>query len=119
MEKKRRARINDSLEALKQILLDSKTALKGSTGKKNGQRTAKLEKADILEMTVAYLQYLHSKLEENQSVDVKVQKMVQSTDNNCEQLRLTLLPTKFTIVMPSQNIEKQLKVEVKNVWRPW
>ncbi|KAJ8940543.1 hypothetical protein NQ318_003386 [Aromia moschata] len=63
MEKKRRARINDSLEALKQILLESQTTLKESRGK-NGQRTAKLEKADILEMTVSYLQHLHGKLNE-------------------------------------------------------
>ncbi|XP_057667252.1 transcription factor HES-2-like [Diorhabda carinulata] len=49
MEKKRRARINDSLENLKQILLECDPQ---SVGKKS----AKLEKADILEMTVSYLQ---------------------------------------------------------------
>lgn len=59
MEKKRRARINDSLESLKKILLESKTNLKSSS--RSGQRTAKLEKADILEMTVRYLQQLHVK----------------------------------------------------------
>lgn len=63
MEKKRRARINDSLETLKQILLESKTTLK--TSSRNNQRTAKLEKADILEMTVRYLQQLHGKMKEN------------------------------------------------------
>ncbi|CAH1115088.1 unnamed protein product [Psylliodes chrysocephalus] len=62
IEKKRRARINDSLETLKQILLESKTYLK--EGKK-GQRYSKLEKADILELTVTYLQQLHGKFREN------------------------------------------------------
>lgn len=48
MEKKRRARINESLDNLKQILLECDPE---SVNKKN----AKLEKADILEMTVKYL----------------------------------------------------------------
>lgn len=52
MEKKRRARINDSLEKLKQILLKNTVAITC------GSRPTKLEKADILEMTVRYLQIL-------------------------------------------------------------
>lgn len=52
MEKKRRARINDSLEKLKQILLKNTVAIT------YGSRPTKLEKADILEMTVRYLQML-------------------------------------------------------------
>lgn len=55
MEKKRRARINDSLEALKDILLTNTVAIA------QGTRPTKLEKADILEMTVRYLQMLHTK----------------------------------------------------------
>ncbi|CAH1156242.1 unnamed protein product [Phaedon cochleariae] len=51
MEKKRRARINESLDSLKQILLECDPH---SVSKKS----AKLEKADILEMTVSYLQNL-------------------------------------------------------------
>lgn len=54
MEKKRRARINDSLEKLKQILLKNTVAMT------YGSRPTKLEKADILEMTVRYLQILQS-----------------------------------------------------------
>lgn len=54
MEKKRRARINESLDNLKQILLECDPE---SVNKKN----AKLEKADILEMTVRYLQNLKKK----------------------------------------------------------
>lgn len=55
MEKKRRARINDSLEALKEILLKNTFAIT------QGTRPTKLEKADILEMTVRYLQMLHKR----------------------------------------------------------
>lgn len=52
MEKKRRARINDSLEALKEILLKNTVAIT------QGTRPTKLEKADILEMSVRYVRYL-------------------------------------------------------------
>lgn len=55
MEKKRRARINDSLEALKEILLKNTVAIT------QGTRPTKLEKADILEMTVRYLQMLQKR----------------------------------------------------------
>lgn len=53
MEKRRRARINQSLSELKSLILDAV--------KKDSQNTrhSKLEKADILEMTVAHLQNLH------------------------------------------------------------
>lgn len=54
MEKKRRARINESLDNLKQILLECDPE---SINKKN----AKLEKADILEITVRYLQNMKKK----------------------------------------------------------
>ncbi|PNF40499.1 hypothetical protein B7P43_G08178 [Cryptotermes secundus] len=53
MEKKRRARMNQSLNELKQLLLD------GNTSKKENSRPTKLEKADILEMAVQHLQRLH------------------------------------------------------------
>lgn len=56
MEKKRRARINDSLETLKDILLKNTVAIT------QGTRPTKLEKADILEMTVRYLQALQTRL---------------------------------------------------------
>ncbi|NP_001158466.1 hairy and enhancer of split 1 [Saccoglossus kowalevskii] len=48
MEKRRRARINESLSQLKTLILDAM--------KKDSSRHSKLEKADILEMTVKYLQ---------------------------------------------------------------
>ncbi|XP_065156160.1 protein hairy [Atheta coriaria] len=48
MEKRRRARINNCLNQLKTLILDAM--------KKDPARHSKLEKADILEMTVKYLQ---------------------------------------------------------------
>lgn len=56
MEKKRRERINNSLEILKQIILQNN----GIGGQ--GAKSTKLEKADILEMTVRYIEMLHDKL---------------------------------------------------------
>lgn len=50
MEKKRRARINNSLNELKVLILDALN--------KDPSRHSKLEKADILEMTVRHLQKL-------------------------------------------------------------
>ncbi|XP_072035959.1 uncharacterized protein [Amphiura filiformis] len=47
MEKRRRARINDSLTQLKSLILEATN--------KDSSRHSKLEKADILEMTVRYL----------------------------------------------------------------
>lgn len=125
MEKKRRARINDSLETLKQILLESKTTLKESRGK-NGQRTAKLEKADILEMTVSYLQHLHAKLNEVKEQNCRVSKS-QGKDS-C----VTLIPTKLSsgevvYFLPSnlegaqrRHTEKLPRpAKTESVWRPW
>lgn len=50
MEKRRRARINNCLNELKTLILDAM--------KKDPARHSKLEKADILEMTVKYLENL-------------------------------------------------------------
>ncbi|XP_072587018.1 transcription factor HES-4 isoform X2 [Vulpes vulpes] len=50
MEKRRRARINESLAQLKTLILDA--------FRKDSSRHSKLEKADILEMTVRHLQSL-------------------------------------------------------------
>ncbi|XP_040313764.1 transcription factor HES-4 isoform X1 [Herpailurus yagouaroundi] len=50
MEKRRRARINESLAQLKTLVLDA--------FRKDSSRHSKLEKADILEMTVRHLQSL-------------------------------------------------------------
>lgn len=74
MEKKRRARINDSLETLKHTLLQNTVAIT------HGTRPTKLEKADILEMTVRYIDVLHSKLNDSD----KVSSTNCNGANNCE-----------------------------------
>lgn len=56
IEKLRRARINSSLESLKEILLKNTISIP------QGARPTKLEKADILEMTVRYIELLHENL---------------------------------------------------------
>lgn len=80
MEKKRRARINDSLDTLKSILIKNLTTqipvTVSTSSAINYNRTTKLEKADILEMTVKYVERLHEKLAINN------QEIVSSTTNN-------------------------------------
>ena len=56
MEKRRRARINQSLAALKTLILDS--------AKADNTKHSQLEKADILELTVRHFQ-------RHRSLDVK------------------------------------------------
>ncbi|CAH3028610.1 unnamed protein product [Porites evermanni] len=53
MEKMRRARINDSLNELKSLVLDLL--------QKDASRYSKMEKADVLEMTVTYLRAMQRK----------------------------------------------------------
>ena len=62
IEKLRRARINTSLEQLKEILLRN-TIWKHT----QVSRPTKLEKADILEMSVRYIEMLHDKLSTEKS----------------------------------------------------
>ncbi|PFX29939.1 Transcription factor HES-1-B [Stylophora pistillata] len=53
MEKMRRDRINDSLNELKKLVLELL--------QKDASRYSKMEKADVLEMTVTYLRAMHRK----------------------------------------------------------
>ncbi|KAJ6219070.1 hypothetical protein RDWZM_004882 [Blomia tropicalis] len=55
MEKRRRARINQCLSQLKQIVVDS-------AGQHTQNNKCKLEKADILELTVKYVKKLHQEV---------------------------------------------------------
>ncbi|CRL06566.1 CLUMA_CG019574, isoform A [Clunio marinus] len=66
MEKRRRARINNCLNELKTLILDAM--------KKDPARHSKLEKADILEMTVKYLQNHQLNLQRQQAA------LTQATD---------------------------------------
>lgn len=137
MEKKRRARINDSLETLKRILLESQ-----STGWKDAKsRTAKLEKADILEMTVRYLQQMRRKLEARGREEktrgtnkVKGDVSVMPADSSCErqQIEVALVPTRLrsgqlAFLLTSQPpppppppiSDGDLRPNREKVWRPW
>jgi hypothetical protein len=124
MEKKRRARINDSLDTLKRILLESKTTPKEPAGKRSGQRTAKLEKADILEMTVRYVQHLRNELNQNEGVRDEVKGCGAGAGLK---MGVTLIPTKLSsgeivFVMPSNQDQDGDRFAMKiseNVWRPW
>lgn len=56
MEKRRRARINRSLAQLRSILLNNHTQRDQRRGNEKSHKQSKLEKADILEMTVRHFQ---------------------------------------------------------------
>ncbi|XP_053690390.1 protein hairy [Sabethes cyaneus] len=78
MEKKRRARINNSLNELKIIILDAM--------KKDPARHSKLEKADILEMTVNYFRNLQRQQNVvSQATDPNVMNKFKSGYNECIQ----------------------------------
>lgn len=75
IEKLRRARINTSLEQLKEILLRN-TIWKHT----QGSRPTKLEKADILEMSVRYIEMLHDKLSTEKSLPAMMSKRNEQVD---------------------------------------
>ncbi|XP_054160031.1 transcription factor HES-1-like [Oppia nitens] len=74
MEKRRRARINQCLMQLKEMVIDS--------GKQNLQNSkSKLEKADILELTVKYVQQLHQQKLTDRKENTSSQQQQQSTQS--------------------------------------
>lgn len=56
MEKRRRARINQSLAILKALILEATKATNTKSGDAHQPKHTKLEKADILELTVRHFQ---------------------------------------------------------------
>lgn len=131
MEKKRRARINDSLETLKRILL------KNTIQSNYPVRIAKLEKADILEMTVQYIQMLHKRLGTNcvNFDDIIVSSTV---DENCDNKENAPICNNIKIkseIKIENKIKNESEIQRKNVgspfkiinnnsnnlshWRPW
>uniref|UniRef100_A0A1A7YUA7 Hairy-related 9 n=1 Tax=Iconisemion striatum TaxID=60296 RepID=A0A1A7YUA7_9TELE len=75
MEKRRRARINESLLQLKTLILDAL--------KKDSSRHSKLEKADILEMTVKHLRNLQRVQMSALSADATVMGKYRAGFNEC------------------------------------
>lgn len=76
IEKLRRARINTSLEQLKEILLQNTISIP------QGARPMKLDKADILAMTVRYVEMLHEKLSPATQVDDSSRKHQRMEDSD-------------------------------------
>uniref|UniRef100_A0A665UTT5 BHLH domain-containing protein n=1 Tax=Echeneis naucrates TaxID=173247 RepID=A0A665UTT5_ECHNA len=100
MEKKRRARINTCLDQLKSLLETYYSS------------NRKLEKADILELTVKHLR----NLQKIQSCDLSNPLIFL----NCFQAQ-PLLPT-FLITKPASAVVWQTSTTAnyqQNVWRPW
>lgn len=78
MEKRRRARINNCLNELKTLILDAM--------KKDPARHSKLEKADILEMTVKHLENLQRQQNAmSQATDPNVMNKFKAGFNECAQ----------------------------------
>ncbi|XP_054287846.1 enhancer of split m3 protein-like [Macrosteles quadrilineatus] len=124
MEKKRRARINDSLNELRRLLAES------STQESEKAKAAKLEKADILELAVKHVQYLHDRLglsgqkenkrdgtEERDSHENETKRTVLR-----ESVRLTRLPSGEVALIistrPSPHLQTQPS-QPRLMWRPW
>lgn len=71
MEKRRRARINQSLAILKALILESTKANNTKNGDTHQPKHTKLEKADILELTVRHFQkHRHIDNEGNKSRNI-------------------------------------------------
>lgn len=87
MEKKRRARINHCLNQLKSLILEADN---------ERSRHSKLEKADILEMTVRYLQTLRA-------YHVHLQQLYQPT----------------IALQQSSGIHLNTSQQISPTWRPW
>lgn len=127
MERKRRKRINDCLDELQCIIMESNIRFKDSSIAKNGQRTAKLEKADILEMTVKYLRTLHDENKKSSQIANNPSSIVETS---CDKKVKIMLHPKSDIIllMPFNNnsVEQQCnnqskfsENDTKDVWRPW
>lgn len=85
MEKRRRARINQSLAALKALILD--------TAKAENTKHSKLEKADILELTVRHFQR-HRSLDAHTVSILKVYYVliyITTQDRPCQEVSISII----------------------------
>lgn len=92
IEKLRRARINSSLESLKEILLKNTISIP------QGARPTKLEKADVLEMTVRYIELLHEECLPAASINRRHQQQQQ------QQRRTTTTTTPQSMTFKQQRL---------------
>ncbi|XP_034061536.1 transcription factor HES-5-like [Gymnodraco acuticeps] len=105
VEKLRRERINSSIEQIKSLL--------GPEFLKQ-QPDSKLEKADILEMTVCVLRRLQQQNEKQRRLLNHVNKMQCSSDKNLREADFSLLS--FTV---QTSITKEKSPVNSAPWRPW
>ncbi|CAF3214749.1 unnamed protein product [Rotaria socialis] len=98
MEKRRRERINRSLEELKNLILDNATT--------NNVRSHKLEKADILEMTVKHLRTVYKqKLASAAAVDPTIASKYRAGYGECANEIIRFLTT-----TPNADLELKTKL---------
>uniref|UniRef100_A0A8D0A8V8 Transcription factor HES-5 n=2 Tax=Sander lucioperca TaxID=283035 RepID=A0A8D0A8V8_SANLU len=105
VEKLRRERINSSIEQLKSLL--SPEFLKQ-------QPDSKLEKADILEMTVCVLRRLQQQNQQQRRLLNHINKLQSSSDNNLREADFSFLSSTV-----QTSITKEKSPVNSAVWRPW
>uniref|UniRef100_A0A671U3Y2 BHLH domain-containing protein n=1 Tax=Sparus aurata TaxID=8175 RepID=A0A671U3Y2_SPAAU len=105
VEKLRRERINSSIEHLKSLL--------GPDFLKQ-QPDSKLEKADILEMTVCVLRRLQQQHQQQRRLLNHVNKLQSSSDNNLTEADFS--PLSSTV---QTSITKDKSPDNSALWRPW
>ncbi|KAM8756249.1 transcription factor HES-4-like [Acanthopagrus schlegelii] len=105
VEKLRRERINSSIEQLKSLL--------GPDFLKQ-QPDSKLEKADILEMTVCVLRRLQQQHQQQRRLLNHVNKLQSSSDNNLTEADFS--PLSSTV---QTSITKDKSPDNSALWRPW
>ncbi|XP_049433373.1 transcription factor HES-2-like [Epinephelus fuscoguttatus] len=105
VEKLRRERINSSIEQLKSLL--------GPEFLKQ-QPDSKLEKADILEMTVCVLTQLQQQHQQQRRLLNHFNKLQSSSDNNLTEADFS--PLSSTV---QTNITKEQSPVNSALWRPW
>ncbi|KAJ4940366.1 hypothetical protein JOQ06_026673 [Pogonophryne albipinna] len=105
VEKLRRERINSSIEQIKSLL--------GPEFLKQ-QPESKLEKADILEMTVCVLRRLQQQNEKQRRLLNHVNKMQCSSDKNLREADFSLLSSTV-----QTSITKEKSPVNSAPWRPW
>ncbi|KAL7407072.1 hypothetical protein ABVT39_002478 [Epinephelus coioides] len=105
VEKLRRERINSSIEQLKSLL--------GPEFLKQ-QPDSKLEKADILEMTVCFLTQLQQQHQQQRRLLNHFNKLQSSSDNNLTEADFS--PLSSTV---QTSITKEQSPVNSALWRPW
>uniref|UniRef100_A0A672P4Y7 BHLH domain-containing protein n=1 Tax=Sinocyclocheilus grahami TaxID=75366 RepID=A0A672P4Y7_SINGR len=106
VEKMRRDRINSSIEQLKCLLAPEFLKQQPDT---------KLEKADILEMTLNFF-----RINRRESVCREIVHFLSEDEMKTESQRRLLKHFQRESVLPDQNtFSKEMNVNMSSIWRPW